>query len=556
MSSSFAYYGPNKVNDSIIDRLYSSILAVDTEVSQKGNGIIGLAIAFSPDEALFFTPNSPMIGKVKEALLGTLVVFHNALFDLKWLKTMGIEVTNFSDTLLCASNEGKAEFNLPYLSLSNLHEEVKPISSFFTKKGMKVDDLPIEQVAQACCSHAIATYNLWQYYQTKDMPLLNTLDVPFLYLVKKMGENGVAIDQGEVQIQSVKLQLRELDLKLKLGGMIGPLNYSSTKQLREALLAKGIITHLRTEKGKNSVNEEALLEVRHQAPELIDAILEYRGIKKTITTYIPMFEGHQRVHSSFGITRTGRLTSSEPNMQNITRGELRKIVTAEPGNILVVADYEQLEARLIAALSQDHNMIDAYQKGRDLHQETKDYLKSKYNVEIDRYTAKNGINFPLWYGAGAYQVKKTTGMCEEECLEFLEWFFNRFPGTRRWVSRVRKELQEKGYVTTYFGRKRYIPEISSGSRKEREHGYKAGVNTIPQGTGADIVKQGMLFLQEQLTEEDRIVLQVHDEVLVETTKERGGIVKGLCEKYLPWFSIEGVDFPIKVKTGANWHELV
>jgi len=400
--------------------------------------------------------------------------------------------------------------------------------------------------------------------------LFEDVEMPLITTLAQMELNGIAIDTKMMERLS-KQARKDIDaLVKKIHKLAGEeFNVSSSVQLREVLFEKLNLPTKGIKKGKTGYSTSASeLEKLRDEHKIISLVEEYRELEKLRNTYIDVFptlinKKTNRIHTSFNqaVTTTGRLSSSEPNLQNIpVRTELGKKIrdafVAEKGNVLIAADYSQIELRIVASLADDEKLIDIFKKGHDVHKATAAIIQGvplKDVTKSMRSKAK-AVNFGVLYGMGAHGLSARTGLAHYEAKEFIERYFKGFAKVKKYLDSTTKKAQKSGYVETLFGRRRYIPELSSDNFQIRNAGERMAINMPVQGTAADLMKMAMIDVHKHLSEkykknEVKLLLQVHDELVIEVKKgledEVGELVKKIME------NVTKLDVPIEVHVGVN-----
>ena len=384
-------------------------------------------------------------------------------------------------------------------------------------------------------------------------------------------KSGIALDSGYIEALGKELEEEILQLEQEIYKESGEeFNLNSPKQLSEILFIKKGITPIKKTKTGFSTNEDVLQQLAPLHP-IAKLILRYRKLYKLKHTYVDVLptlvnEVTGRIHTSFNqaVAATGRLSSSVPNLQNIPiKDELgrkvRSSFVAEKGNVLISADYSQIELRVLAALSEDDALLDAYQTGEDIHKRT---AASIFNIEEDevdrekRNIAKT-VNFGVIYGLSAFGLARDLSISRTEAQQFIDAYFSLYNGVLAFTEEVVEEAEEKGYVRTWFGRLRHIPELASKNRMTRSFGERMAVNTRIQGTAADLIKLAMINVNTRIREEGltgRMLLQVHDELLFEVPEKEVPIFTKIIEEEMkqPW----PFEIPVEVGIGSgpNWQE--
>jgi DNA polymerase-1 len=409
-----------------------------------------------------------------------------------------------------------------------------------------------------------------QLEQLKLNPLLRDIELPLVPVLADMEWTGISIDRALFSKLSLELtaELSALERKIAQGAG-AEVNLNSPKQLAALLFEKLQLPVLKKTKSGPSTDAdvlEQLAEMGHEVPRLI---LDYREVQKLKSTYVDVLplsvnRATGRIHTSFNQTgaATGRLSSSDPNLQNIpvrtVRGEvIRRGFVPGPGRLFVVADYSQIELRLLADLSEDPALIQAFREGGDIHRQTASLL---FGVPLDQVTSEmraraKTINFGTIYGQGAFALSHMLGITVEEARAFIAQYFERFAGVRAYLDRQVKLARDQGYVETRFGRRRYITEIKDKNFNLRAFAERTAQNTPLQGSAADLIKIAMIRIHEALAAshlEARLLLQVHDELVVESPATEVEGVKELVKSHMEGAAELTVPLVVDVGVGENW----
>src|SRR5436190_111525 len=346
-------------------------------------------------------------------------------------------------------------------------------------------------------------------------------------------------------------------------------NINSTPQLRHVLFEKHQLPILKKTKTGPSTDYEVLEQLAAMGHEVPRLLIEYRELSKLKSTYVDALPGFihpqtGRIHTSFNQTgaATGRLSSSDPNLQNIPvrtpRGEaIRRAFVAPPGAMLLTADYSQIELRLLAHLSRDPAFVQAFEQGGDIHRQTAALI---FDVAQDQVTADmraraKTINFATIYGQGAFALARQLGITQDDAKRFIEQYFTRFAGVRAWLDRTVAEARERGYVETLFGRRRYIPELKDHNYNIRAFGERTATNSPLQGSAADLIKIAMISIAGALKEQglgSRMILQVHDELVVEVPRGEEEVATELVKRHMERAADLRVPLVVSVGMGTNW----
>jgi len=400
---------------------------------------------------------------------------------------------------------------------------------------------------------------------------MRDIEMPLLDVLYDMETAGFRVDAAALQALGREYTQKAEQLRedvYRLSGERG-FNLNSPQQLGEVLFVKlGLKAGKKTQRGY-STDADTLEAIADEHP-CIAPILEYRTYVKFNSTYVVALERKMgadgRVHTSLNqtATATGRISSSEPNLQNIPvrtelGREIRRAFIAAPGCVLVDADYSQIELRVLAHMSGDEAMIDAFVKGQDIHART---ASEVYGVPLSEVTHEmrsnsKAVNFGIVYGISEFGLARNIGVSRKEAGEFIRRYFERYPGVKRFMDEAREKGKELGYAQTLFGRRRMLPELKSSNAVQRAFGERVAMNMPVQGTAADIIKAAMVRVHEELIKHfpaARLILQVHDELLVETLKEQAQDVAALLKNAMENIAPLRVPLVADVKTGESWYE--
>ena len=403
------------------------------------------------------------------------------------------------------------------------------------------------------------------------LDLFENIEMPTIEVLSEMQWNGMYANKKELENFGEKLR-EQLELKTKIiYEMAGEeFNINSTKQLGEILFEKKKLPVVKKTKSGYSTDVEVLEKLKVEDP-IIEQILEYRQLQKLNSTYVEGLKPYinpvtNRIHSFFHqtITATGRISSTEPNLQNIpTRFELgkqvRKIFEPEDNKVYIDADYSQIELRVLAHMSQDVHMMQAFKNNEDIHRQA---ASKVFKTPIDEVTKEQrssakAVNFGIVYGISDFGLGEQLGISRKQAKKYIEEYLEEYAGINKYMENVTEEAKEKGYVETLFHRRRYIPELKSKNYMVRQFGMRAAMNTPIQGTAADIMKIAMINVYNRLRKENlesKIVLQVHDEMMIEAPMNEAEEVKKIIK-----FEMENavkLDVPLiaEVSEAKNWYE--
>lgn len=446
------------------------------------------------------------------------------------------------------------------------------------KNQLTFDKIEISTAAEYAAEDADVTMKLHQvlWSQLAQEPalvkLFDEIELPLVSVLSRIERNGVLIDPAKLKQQSDEIERRLAELEQEVHSEAGSVfNLASTKQLQEILFEKlGLPILKKTPKGAASTNEEVLEELAmmgHRVPKLL---IEHRGLSKLKSTYtdkLPLMINAKtgRVHTSYhqAVTATGRLSSSDPNLQNIPiRNEegrrIRQAFIARKGYKIVAADYSQIELRIMAHLANDEGMLKAFAEGKDIHRSTASEI---FGVPLDEVTGEQrrnakAINFGLIYGMSEFGLSNQLGISRADAKQYMEAYFNRYPNVLQFMTDIKAKAAEKGYVETLLGRRLYLPEIKSSNAMRRKAAERVAINAPMQGTAADIIKIAMIGIDRviQHSDEIKMIMQVHDELVFEVKEDKvehySAVIKAEMEKAIQL----NVPLIAEVGIGDNWDE--
>ncbi|OOF08590.1 MULTISPECIES: DNA polymerase I [unclassified Salinivibrio] len=579
----------------------AEVVAVDTETDSLNYmeaNLVGISFAVAPGEAAYVpvahdyleAPAQLSLDEVLEVLrpwledpsaakVGQNLKYDASVFARHGITLKGIAYDTMLESYVYNSVAGRhdmdslAERYLQHTCIS--FEEIAGKG----KKQLTFNQIPLEQAAPYAAEDADITLRLHQYLISKvtSDEKLKTIfefyEMPLVSVLSRMERHGVLIDKDKLATQSEALHTRLIELEREAFEIAGEeFNLSSPKQLQAILFEKmGLPVVKKTPSGSPSTNEEVLQELSLDYP-LPARILEYRGLAKLKSTYtdkLPRMINAQtgRVHTSYhqAVTATGRLSSTDPNLQNIPiRNEqgrrIREAFTAEPDHTILAVDYSQIELRIMAHLSGDKALLEAFRDGKDIHAAT---AAEVMGVSLDEVTSEQrrrakAINFGLIYGMSAFGLSRQLGIGRQEAQSYMDTYFERYPGVKAYMDRTREQAAEKGYVETIFGRRLYLPEIKSRNGMRRKGAERAAINAPMQGTAADIIKRAMIlvdqWIQANAADDARLVMQVHDELVLEVKTSSLSKVESEVRKLME--SAADLDVPLIAESGHgnNWGE--
>jgi len=579
------------------------VIAFDTETTstdQMRAELVGIALAVEPGCGYYIpvghTENSSeqlSLEEVLNVLRAPLTdpkipkAGHNLKYDYVLLARYGLKVSPLIfDTMIAEWLQDSSSRNLGLKNLAWVRQGIHmtPIDELIGsgRKQISMAEVPIERVAPYAAADAEVVLRLMPELREdlencQALELFQTMEMPLIPVLADMEIEGIALDADYLQSMSQEIGEQLEDIQERIHDAVGKsINLNSPQQLSEALFDRLQLEPpdrtKRTASGFYSTSAGVLEAMRDQH-EVVNWILEYRELSKLRSTYLdalPIQVNPQtmRVHTSFNQTgsRTGRIASSDPNLQNIPiRSEMGRRVryafVASPGNTLLAVDYSQIELRVVAHMADDQAMKSAFHAGQDIHAAT---AAAIYEVPLTSVTSEQrrrakGINFGLIYGMSAFGLTRYTDLTLAESEEFMEAYFQRFPGVKSYLDGMRKLAAEQGYVETLLGRRRYFPElIGQANRNIRNRAEREAINAPIQGTAADIMKLAMLRVPEALQRADltaRMLLQVHDEIVLECPMEQlqasAQLVRNTMENVYPL----SVPLLTEARHGENWGQM-
>jgi DNA polymerase-1 len=507
-------------------------------------------------------------------------IAHNAKFDMMALAEIGIDVNGLNfDTMIAAHLLGEKALALKALAFSKLGVEMTPIADLIGRgaKQIPMSQVPIKETAAYSGADADMTFRLAsllgkELEKQSLMKLFNDVEMPLVPVLLLMERNGMALDTTILGEMSRHLGEQVAVLAQKIYEEAKhEFNINSPAQLGKVLFDEMQLPTSRRGKSKYSTEASVIEELRPVHP-IAGYILEYRQLTKIKSTYIDTLPAlvnpkTGRIHTSFNQTRTttGRLSSSDPNMQNIpVRGELggqvRQAFIAPPGASLLAGDYSQIDLRSLAHLSQDENLLKAFRGGADIHAATASLLFDTDPSQItkDMRRLAKTVNFGVIYGMSDYGLEQATEFSREEAGRFIKSYFEKYPGVRKYLDETKEKARRDGYVETLLGRRRYIPDINSANRQVREAAERMAINMPVQGTSADIIKVAMINLYHEMEKKglkSKMLLQVHDELVFEVPDAEMSTLRKLVPSIME--SAIKLSVPVKVdtKVGKNWGDM-
>lgn len=517
---------------------------------------------------------------------------HNANMGMALLSRNGIEVKNLAfDSMLAAHLVGRKTLDLKALALEQLGTELKSVSDLVGtgRRKIALPEVLVESAANHAAANVDATFQLARILreeieQKKVESALDTVELPLVPVLVRMQTNGVALDVKRLNRMDVTLTAQIAGIENEMFSAVGhEFNLSSSQQLADVLFKELRLPPTKRTKTGRSTNASSLEALKHlidhgEANEIdpkaywvLDKVLEYRQLTKIKSTYINALpalvnDTTGRIHTRYNQTgsTTGRVSSNDPNVQNIpVRTDLGKqvreafIAQKAPEWILFAADYSQVELRVLAHMSQDPGLLEAFRNRLDIHDAT---ASSVYGVPIaqvdsDMRRIAKIMNFGVIYGLSPFGISQQTGLSAEQGREFIDAYFGNYPGIKSYIESTKSVVRENGYVETLLGRRRYIPEIQSRSFHVRSAGERMAINMPIQGTAADMIKIAMVRLQERLDSlnlRTMMILQVHDELIFESPKDELEQLKTIVLEIMPSAMDLDVPLDIETKTGYTW----
>ncbi|UCH43276.1 MAG: DNA polymerase I [Dehalococcoidales bacterium] len=572
-------------------------LAFDTETTSlnaMSAELVGISLSPAPGEAYYIAVGHTGLGQAEQLPLDYVIerlkppledtslpkLAHNGKYDITVLSEHGIDVKNLaSDTMIAAYLLSEKSLGLKSLAFSRLGIEMTPITELIGSgtKQIPMSLVDIKQATDYACADADITGQLTglltdEIHKQGLWQLFNDVEMPLVPVLVHMERNGIALDTELLRQMAHRLGEQLIKLEADIYNCVGhQFNINSSQQLGSVLFDELKLPTGRKTKNGYSTGASVLEELRG-SHEIIDHILEYRQLTKLKSTYIdslPRLINPKtgRVHTSFNQTRTatGRLSSSDPNLQNIpVRGELGKEVrqafTAPPGSSLLSCDYSQIDLRALAHLSQDQGLLDAFNHDEDIHAATASRL---FNVDPAQVTddmrrVAKTVNFGVIYGMSDYGLQQATELSRAEAAQFIAAYFEKYPGIKKYLETTKQQGRDLGYVETLLGRRRSIPEINSPNHQIREAAERMAINMPVQGTSADIIKVAMVRLYQEMVKrqlKSKMLLQVHDELLFEVPDGELDEMRQLVPDVMSTALELSIPLKVSINSSRSWGEL-
>jgi DNA polymerase-1 len=586
--------------DAWLQRLKAAAaFAFDTETTSldyMAARVVGVSFALEAGEAAYVPfghdyagapkqlTEKQVLGALKPLLqdAGKAKIGQNLKYDAHVLENHGIHMQGIAeDTMLesyvldSTQRHDMDSMALRLLGLETIHfEDIAGKGA----RQLTFNEIELEQAGPYAAEDADITLQIHQQLsaqlqaETKLLSVYREIELPLLPVLQKIERNGVKVDVPMLKKQSKQLAKRIIEIEKQAFEVAGEsFNLASPKQIQAILFDQQQLPVIRkTPKGQPSTAEDVLQElaVDYELPRLI---LQHRSMSKLKSTYtdkLPEQVNAQtgRVHTSYNqtVAATGRLSSTDPNLQNIPiRSEegrrIRQAFIAEKDCCLLAADYSQIELRIMAHLSQDRNLLKAFSEGLDIHKATaaEVFGVSVDDVDSNQRRAAKAINFGLIYGMSAFGLAKQLGIGRYEAQEYVDLYFTRYPGVKAYMDSTRAKAHDQGYVETVFGRRLYLPEINSRNGQRRQYAERTAINAPMQGTAADIIKRAMIDVDQALTAKKldaRVVMQVHDELVVEVAEKQADKLAKLLHSSMESAAELSVPLIVDVGKGRNWDE--
>jgi DNA polymerase-1 len=556
--------------------------------------LIGIAISPAPGKA-FYTPlghqglNQPpqlpltqVTARLKPVLenAGISKIAYNGKHVMAVLAGCGVKIENLNfDPLLAAYLLGEKSLGLKALAFNKLGTEIMTPTEL-TGTGKKQGSLSLLE-ANRVADHACASVDiLWSLKENLETELrqqglwqlFTEVEMALIPVLVAMEENGILLDTDLLREMSLEMGKELLRLEKEIYGSVGhQFNINSPQQLGKVLFEDLKLPQSRRTKTGYST-EASVMEALRGVHPVIEFILQYRQLSKLKSTYVdalPALINHKtgRVHTNFNQTgtATGRLSSSDPNLQNIPirtemGNKIRKAIIAPPGAYLLSGDYSQIDLRVLAHLSQDPGLIAAFAQDEDIHATTASKLFGIPNDAVTSEMRRNAktVNFGVIYGMSDYGLEQATNLSREEAAQFIALYFEKYPKVKEYLEATKEQARKLGYVQTVLGRRRFLPEINSVNRMVREAAERMAINAPVQGSSADIIKIAMINLHREMEKRNlksKMLLQIHDELLFEVPEAEVAEVKSLVAQLMPSAVKLRVPVKIDIKLGKNWAEM-
>ncbi|MDX1403534.1 MAG: DNA polymerase I [Woeseiaceae bacterium] len=578
----------------------AELVAIDTEttsINYMQAELVGISLSVKPGEAAYIPLAHDYTGAPKQlsrkSVLAALREFledpdrkklgHHLKYDAHIFARYGIGLKGMQfDSMLesyvlnsVATRHDMDSTARHYLGLDTIHyEDVAGKGA----KQLTFNQIDLEQAAPYAAEDADITLRLHEHLwgelqKTGSLEHVYTkIEQPLVPVLLRMEETGVLVDRDMLKKQSKALARKMSELEASAHELAGgAFNLGSPKQLQQILFEdQGLPVIRKTPKGQPSTAEDVLQELAHEY-DLPRIILDYRSVSKLKSTYTDKLPEQidretGRIHTSYhqAVAATGRLSSTDPNLQNIPirtpeGRKIRKAFVAPEGSVLLAADYSQIELRIMAHLSGDEGLLEAFSGDHDVHRAT---AAEVFDLDPDDVTAEHrrsakAINFGLMYGMSAFGLGKQLGISRHEAQEYVDLYFDRYPGVKKFMDQTREQARESGFVETLFGRRLYLPDINDRNAQRRQYAERSAINAPMQGTAADIIKRAMIVLQQWLDDGKvpaRMIMQVHDELVFEVDEKSLGDVEAPIVEMMERAAELSVPLVVQAGSGRDWDE--
>ncbi|MDP2656345.1 MAG: DNA polymerase I [bacterium] len=582
------------------DEFYTALqkqkeIAVDTETTNIDPfqcSLVGISMSWEEGRG-YYLPWSALNATQKKKIITVLQdedikkIGHNIKYDIESLAQGDIALKGiYFDTMIAAYllNSGVRTYGLDILAFSEFGHQKIPTTDLIGEKTatqITMDKVPLEKIAPYACEDADFTWRLYKHFskQMADIaltPLFDDIEMPLVSVLADMESHGILLDVPFLKTFSKKVHTTRNTIQKKIYNTAGQeFNIDSPSQLKNILFEVLEISSRNIRKGKTGFSTAASeLEKMRGSHPIIELIMQYREVSKLLNTYIDTLPDlinpkTKCIHTSYNqtIASTGRLSSSNPNLQNIPirtelGREIRKAFVAAKGMTLLAADYSQIELRVVASLANDLKMIQAFKEGVDIHMATAAEVN---NVSLDAVTkamrrAAKTINFGVLYGMGPQGLAEGAGITYDEAMDFIDRYYVAYPDVRKYMDEILQQARSLGYVETFFGRRRYIPELKSSVMQVRRSAERTAINMPVQGTAADIMKKAMIAVAQRIKKEKArndvaMVLQVHDELVFEISTAKVKTVAQWIQEEMEHVVQLKVPLEVEISSGKNWGTL-
>ncbi len=600
LNSKYELINSEKALDKIIKAASKAkVIAIDTETTgldYMDANLVGVSMAYEQGKAFYIpfghedpdTPQlkekivlkklKPFLEKAKNKIIG-----QNIKFDRNILARYGIKIDSIkNDTMMMSYvlDASATRHNLDALSSFYLNYKTSTFEEVAGKgtKQVTFDKVPLDKATHYAAEDADITLRLYEALEPKLnsikplKKLMEEIEIPLIEVLSDMEQNGMLLNSKILSSQSKDLESR-IDKLEKLAYEIAgeEFNLGSTKQLREIFFEKLNYRIIKKTPGGQPSTDEKVLQELSEEYELPKVLLEHRTLSKLKSTYTDKLPGQissntGKVHTSFhqAVTTTGRLSSSDPNLQNIPiRTEdgrrIRQAFEATEGNKIISADYSQIELRVMAHLSKDKGLLEAFNQGEDIHAKT---ASEVFDVELNKVTTDlrrnaKAINFGLIYGISAFGLGRQLGINRNLAAEYMAMYFEKYPGVKTYMETTKDTARDTGYIETLFGRRLYLRDINASNAIRRQASERVAINAPVQGSAADIMKIAMINAYRALKKSKskaQLTLQVHDELIVDTPKEETDKVISILTKSMQEAANLDVPLEVDIGIGSNWDQ--